>query len=65
MNDFEKANELIKEISSLCNNNYPKMWGSATALLTVKQLELNNYLDESQDELAIKLDSLIKKGEYK
>jgi hypothetical protein len=39
MNDFEKANELIKEISSLCDNNYPKMWGSATALLTVKQLE--------------------------
>jgi hypothetical protein len=31
----------------------------------VKQLELNNYLDESQDELAIKLDELISKGEYK
>jgi hypothetical protein len=30
----------------------------------VKQLELENYLDESQDELAIKLDSLIKKGSY-
>jgi hypothetical protein len=31
----------------------------------VKQLELNNYLDENQDELAIKLDELISKGEYK
>jgi hypothetical protein len=31
----------------------------------VKQLELENYLDEPQDELAIKLDLLIKKGEYK
>ena len=30
----------------------------------VKQLELENYLDEPQDELAIKLDSLIKKGTY-
>jgi helix-turn-helix protein len=30
----------------------------------VKNLELENYLDESQDELAIKLDSLIKKGVY-
>ena len=31
----------------------------------VNKLELENYLDESKDELAIKLDSLIKKGEYK
>jgi hypothetical protein len=30
----------------------------------VTKLELENYLDESQDELAIKLDSLIKKGSY-
>jgi hypothetical protein len=30
----------------------------------VKQLELENYLDEPQDELAIKLDELIKKGSY-
>jgi len=30
----------------------------------VNKLELENYLDESQDELAIKLDSLIKKGVY-
>jgi hypothetical protein len=31
----------------------------------VKQLELNNYLDENQDPLAIMLDELISKGEYK
>lgn len=31
----------------------------------VKQLELENYLDEPQDELKIKLDELIKKGSYK
>jgi hypothetical protein len=31
----------------------------------VKNQELKNYLDEPQDELAIKLDELIKKGQYK
>lgn len=31
----------------------------------VKQLELNKYLDENQDPLAIMLDELISKGEYK
>jgi hypothetical protein len=31
----------------------------------VKQLELNNYLDENQDPLAKMLDELILKGEYK
>jgi hypothetical protein len=30
----------------------------------VRKLELENYLDETQDELAIKLDELIKKGSY-
>jgi hypothetical protein len=30
----------------------------------VRKLELENYLDEPQDELAIKLDNLIKKGTY-
>jgi hypothetical protein len=30
----------------------------------VRKLELENYLDEPQDELAIKLDELIKKGTY-
>jgi hypothetical protein len=30
----------------------------------VRKLELDNYLDEPQDELAIKLDELIKKGSY-
>jgi hypothetical protein len=30
----------------------------------VRKLELENYLDEPQDELAIKLDELIKKGSY-
>ena len=31
----------------------------------VKNLELENYLDESQDPLAKMLDELILKGEYK
>jgi hypothetical protein len=30
----------------------------------VKNLELENYLDEPQDELVNKLDELIKKGGY-
>jgi hypothetical protein len=30
----------------------------------VRKLELDNYLDEPQDELAKKLDELIKKGSY-
>jgi hypothetical protein len=30
----------------------------------VRKIELENYLDEPQDELAIKLDELIKKGSY-
>jgi hypothetical protein len=40
MNDFEIKNNLLKEISKLTENNYPKMWGSASALLTVEQLEI-------------------------
>ena len=31
----------------------------------VKNSELKNYLDEPQDELVLKLDELISKGEYK
>jgi hypothetical protein len=30
----------------------------------VTKLELENYLDESQDDLSTKLDLLIKKGSY-
>ena len=30
----------------------------------VRQLELENYFDEPQDELITKLDELIKKGSY-
>ena len=40
MNDFEIKNNLLKEISELTENNYPKMWGSASALLTINQLEI-------------------------
>jgi hypothetical protein len=40
MNDFEIKNNLIEEIRKLSENNYPKMWGSASALLTVEQLEI-------------------------
>ena len=39
MNDFEIKNNLLKEIKELTENNYPKMWGSASALLTIEQLE--------------------------
>jgi len=39
MNDFEIKESLLKEIKELTENNYPKMWGSASALLTIKQLE--------------------------
>jgi hypothetical protein len=40
MNDFEIKNNLLKEIKELTENNYPKMWGSASALLTIEQLEI-------------------------
>jgi hypothetical protein len=30
----------------------------------VRKLELENYLDEPQDKLSLKLDELIKKGSY-
>jgi hypothetical protein len=40
MNDFEIKNNLLNEIKELTENNYPKMWGSASALLTVEQLEI-------------------------
>jgi hypothetical protein len=40
MNDFEIKNNLLNEIKELTENNYPKMWGSASALLTIEQLEL-------------------------
>ena len=39
MNNFEIKNNLLKEIKELTENNYPKMWGSASALLTIEQLE--------------------------
>ena len=34
MNDFEIKNQMLKEISELSENNYPKMWGSACLLYT-------------------------------
>jgi hypothetical protein len=40
MNDFELKELLLKEIKELTENNYPKMWGSASALLTIQQLEI-------------------------
>jgi hypothetical protein len=40
MNEFEIKNNLLKEIRELTENNYPKMWGSASALLTIEQLKL-------------------------
>jgi hypothetical protein len=40
MSDFEIKNNLLNEIKELTENNYPKMWGSASALLTIEQLEI-------------------------
>ena len=40
MNDLEIKNNLLNEIKELTENNYPKMWGSASALLTIEQLEI-------------------------
>jgi len=40
MTEFEIKNNLLKEISELTNNNYPMMFGSASALLTIEQLEI-------------------------
>ncbi len=40
MNNYEIRESLLKEIKELTENNYPKMWGSASALLTIEQLEL-------------------------
>jgi hypothetical protein len=40
MNNFELKELLLQEIKELTENNYPKMWGSASALLTIEQLEI-------------------------
>jgi hypothetical protein len=40
MNNYELKESLLKEISELTENNYPRMWGSASALLTIEQLEI-------------------------
>jgi hypothetical protein len=48
MNDFEIKESLLKEIKELTENNYPKMWGSASALLTIKQLEIIKSVMENK-----------------
>lgn len=40
MTDFEIKNNLLNEIKELTDNNYPMMFGSASALLTIEQLEI-------------------------
>jgi ribosomal protein L28 len=40
MNDYELKELLLQEIKELTENNYPKMWVSASALLTIEQLEI-------------------------
>jgi hypothetical protein len=40
MNNYEIKELLLQEIKELTENNYPKMWGSASALLTIEQLEI-------------------------
>jgi hypothetical protein len=48
MNDFEIKNNLLNEIKELTENNYPKMWGSASALLTIEQLEIIKSVMENK-----------------
>jgi hypothetical protein len=48
MNDFEIKNNLLNEIKELTENNYPKMWGSASALLTIEQLETIKLVMENK-----------------
>jgi hypothetical protein len=40
MNDYELKELILQEIKTLTDNNYPMMWGSASALLTLQQLEI-------------------------
>jgi len=46
MNNFEIKNELLQEISELSNKKYGNelsyvgLWGCASALLTIEQLEI-------------------------
>ncbi len=46
MNDYELKNNLINQIKDLADNKYTKeisnyaLWGSASALLTIEQLEI-------------------------
>jgi hypothetical protein len=40
MTDFEIKNNLLNEIKELTDNDYPRMFGSASALLTIEQLEI-------------------------
>jgi hypothetical protein len=40
MNEYELKEELLEEIKFLTDNNYPMMWGSASALLTIEQLKI-------------------------
>jgi hypothetical protein len=48
MNEFEIKNNLLNEIKELTENNYPKMWGSASALLTIEQLEIIKSVMENK-----------------
>jgi len=48
MNDFEIKESLLKEIKELTENNYPKMWGSASARLTIEQLEIIKSVMENK-----------------
>ena len=48
MNNYELKESLLKEISELTENNYPRMWGSASALLTIEQLEIIKSVMENK-----------------
>jgi hypothetical protein len=54
MNNFEKQNELLNEIKELANKKYGNelsyvgLWGCASALLTIEQLEIIKSVMENK-----------------
>jgi len=48
MDEFQIKTNLLNEIKELTENNYPKMWGSASALLTIEQLEIIKSVMENK-----------------
>ena len=40
MTNSEKREKLLKEVIAIADNNYPRLFGSASVFLTVKELEI-------------------------